>query len=179
VQALYGIGPKQAGLLTLFGLHTIGALAATPPATVQRILGARPGATLHERARGIDPRPGIPVGLAAGITEQRLLDHDTLDPGRLRTELLDAAVAVGNRLRRHQAARTLTLDVTFVDGSRNERTRTLREPTTHTDDLRTPAFAIFDVLALQRARVRGLTLHAEQLPNRGASDHRKLFRSSR
>jgi DNA polymerase-4 len=118
----------------------------------------RPGATLHERARGIDPRPGIPVGLAAGITEQRLLDHDTLDPDRLRTELLDAAVAVGNRLRR-----TLTLDVTFVDGSRNERTRTLREPTTHTDDLRTPAFAIFDVLALQCARVRGLTLRAEQL----------------
>ncbi|WP_246144808.1 DNA polymerase Y family protein [Actinacidiphila oryziradicis] len=164
VQALYGIGPTQAGSLTHFGLHTIGALAATPPATVQRILGARTGRTLHERARGIDPRPVIPAALPAGITEQRLLDHDTLDPGRLRTELLDAAVAVGDRLRRrHQAARTLTLDVTFADGSRIERTRTLREPTTHTEDLRTLAYAIFDALALQRARVRGLTLRAEQL----------------
>jgi DNA polymerase-4 len=164
VAALYGVGPQQAATLTRFGLHTIGALAATPLATVQRILGGRAGRTLHERARGIDPRPVIPTGLPSHVTEQRLLDHDTLDPDRLRTELLDAAVAAGDRLRRrHQVARSITLGVAFADGSRIERTRTLREPTAHTADLRTVAFAVFDSLGLQRARVRGLTLRTEQL----------------
>jgi DNA polymerase-4 len=164
VDALYGIGPQQAGSLSRFGLHTIGALADTPLATVQRILGGRAGRTLHDRARGIDPRPVIPAGLPASITEQRLLDHDVLDPDRLRTELLDAAVAVGDRLRRrHQVARSLTVGVAFADGSRIERSRTLREATAHTADLRTVATSMFNALGLQRARVRGLTLRAEQL----------------
>jgi len=164
VGALYGVGPRQAASLTRYGLHTVGALAAAPVATVQRILGARAGRILHERARGIDPRTVVPTGLPSHVTEQRLLDYDTLDPDLLRTELLDAAVAAGDRLRRrHQVAHSVTLGVAFSDGSRIERTRTLREPTAHTADLRTVAFAVFDSLGLQRARVRGLTLRTEHL----------------
>ncbi|WP_405736430.1 hypothetical protein OG607_44930 [Streptomyces sp. NBC_01537] len=115
----------------------------------------------------------IPTGLPSHITEQRLLDHDTLDPDHLRTELLNAAVAAGDRLRRrHQVAHSLTLGIAFADGSRIERTRTLREPTAHTADLRTLAFAVFDSFGLQRARVRGFTLRTpHRRRRRPAADH--------
>ena len=54
-----------------------------------------------------------------------------------------------------------------------ERTRTLREPTAHTADLSAIAFAVFDSLGLQRARVRGLTLRTETVgaPQQIALDH--------
>ncbi|WP_405736451.1 hypothetical protein [Streptomyces sp. NBC_01537] len=104
------------------------------------------------------------------------MGRDTLDPDLLRTELLDAAVAAGDRLRRHQAAKSLTLGVSFSDGSRIERTRALREPTAHTADLRQVAVAVFDSLALQRARVRGLTLRADQLVSGGAPQQITLDR---
>jgi len=177
IGALYGVGPRQAASLTRYGLHTVGALAAVPVATVQRILGDRAGRMLHERARGIDPRTVIPTGLPSHVTEQRLLDRDTLDPDLLRTELVDAAVAAGDRLRRrHQAAKSIILGVSFSDGSRIERTRALREPTAHTADLRQVVVALFDSLGLQRGRVRGLTVRADQLVSGGAPQQITLDR---
>ncbi|MFD1662835.1 hypothetical protein ACFSL4_32880, partial [Streptomyces caeni] len=43
VEALHGIGPRQAGILRDYGIHTVGLLAAVPPATVQRLLGGPAG----------------------------------------------------------------------------------------------------------------------------------------
>ncbi|MET7620519.1 hypothetical protein [Streptomyces sp. NPDC005408] len=53
VGELYGIGKTQADTLTKFGVHTIGLLASLPEATVQRVLGGRPGRLLRERARAL------------------------------------------------------------------------------------------------------------------------------
>ncbi|MEU3343125.1 hypothetical protein [Streptomyces sp. NPDC006668] len=60
VDALHGIGPRQAKVLREYGIHFVGLLAATPTATVQRLLGGRDGRTAADRARGIDPRPVVP-----------------------------------------------------------------------------------------------------------------------
>ncbi|WP_308812093.1 hypothetical protein [Streptomyces sp. A244] len=57
VDALPGIGPRQAQLLRDYGIHCVGLLAALPPATMQRLLGGRAGRLAADRARGIDPRP--------------------------------------------------------------------------------------------------------------------------
>ncbi|MGV9631329.1 hypothetical protein ACWDTB_32965, partial [Streptomyces sp. NPDC003487] len=43
VEALHGIGPRQAEVLRDYGIHCVGLLAAAPPATVQRLLGGRAG----------------------------------------------------------------------------------------------------------------------------------------
>lgn len=55
VEALHGIGPRQAGVLHDYGIRTIGLLAAVPAETVQRLLGGRSGRLARDRARGIDP----------------------------------------------------------------------------------------------------------------------------
>lgn len=164
VGMLHGIGPVQEQRLSDYGLTTVGILAATPEATVQRILGGRAGRLLRDRARGIDPRPVTPTALPDTTSERRTFDTDILDPSLIRTALLDIAVALGDRLRtRHQAAAGLTLELAFNDGSTLARTRRLPEPTAHTEDLRTSLYRMFDALSLQRARVRGLTVAADRL----------------
>ncbi|MEV5922500.1 hypothetical protein AB0N42_33165 [Streptomyces pseudogriseolus] len=60
VLELHGIGPRQAGALHEYGIHTVGRLAAISPATTQRLLGGRAGRTAADRARGIDTRPVVP-----------------------------------------------------------------------------------------------------------------------
>ncbi|MEU3862644.1 hypothetical protein AB0F03_35920, partial [Streptomyces sp. NPDC028722] len=65
VQALHGIGPRQAAILHDYGIHTVGLLAAVSPATVQRLLGKKAGRLAADRARGIDPRPVVPRALPA------------------------------------------------------------------------------------------------------------------
>lgn len=61
VEALYGLGSRQAEALRGYGLHTVGALTRVPPGVVERILGKRTGRLVAERARGIDPRPVTPA----------------------------------------------------------------------------------------------------------------------
>jgi DNA polymerase-4 len=56
VEALHGIGPRQAQVLHNYGVHSVGLLAAFPPTTSQRLLGGRAGRTATDRARGIGPR---------------------------------------------------------------------------------------------------------------------------
>lgn len=43
VEAMHGIGPRQARALHDYGVHCIGVLASIPAVTVQRLLGAGPG----------------------------------------------------------------------------------------------------------------------------------------
>ncbi|WP_331276107.1 hypothetical protein [Streptomyces sp. Qhu-G9] len=50
VEALHGIGPKQAAALREYGVHCVGLLAAIPPATVQRLLGGKAGRVAADRA---------------------------------------------------------------------------------------------------------------------------------
>ncbi|MEU0429669.1 hypothetical protein ABZ235_40120 [Streptomyces canus] len=57
VEALHGIGPRQAAALRDYGVHCLGLLAAVPPATVQRLLGGKVGRLAAVRARGVDPAP--------------------------------------------------------------------------------------------------------------------------
>ncbi|MFJ9808970.1 hypothetical protein ACIRTB_12120 [Streptomyces sp. NPDC101158] len=57
----------------------------------------------------------------------------------------------------------MTLAVRFADGTTVERTKTMPQASAHTDDLRSAAFRIFDSMAFQRARLRGVTLIAEDL----------------
>ncbi|MFH8572173.1 DNA polymerase thumb domain-containing protein [Streptomyces sp. NPDC017993] len=162
--ALSGVGPATARTLCAYGLDSIGRIAAAPPATLQRILGAKAGRAVHERARGIDPTPVSPNAAARSMGAEHHFVHDELDPAGRRRALLSLADDLGARMRATgQAARALTLTVRYADRSTTTRTRRLAEPTAHGPALTEAAYALHAALGLQRARVRSVALRAEDL----------------
>ncbi|MEV7082389.1 hypothetical protein AB0N88_28250 [Streptomyces sp. NPDC093516] len=164
VDALHGIGPRQAQMLREYGIHCIGLLAAVPPATVQRLLGGRAGRLATDRARGIDPRPVVPRALPESATVHHAFTRHALDGAEARAALLELVVRLGALLRwRGQAARALTLALTFASGSSWEKTRRLAEPSAHDDDLRALAYQLMDAAGLQRGRLVGIALQGEDL----------------
>ncbi|MFD9240654.1 hypothetical protein ACFV0D_01700 [Streptomyces sp. NPDC059556] len=164
IQALHGIGPTQAAQLQRYGLHTVGALAAMDETVVCRILGGKAGRTLRARARGTDPRTVAVQKMPESTTESFAFDRDVYDPVLVRAALLDLAVTLGDRIRgRRQIACGLTLAVRLAGGATAERTKRLPRPSAHTEDLRTGTLRLLDAMAFQRARIRRLTLTAEDL----------------
>ncbi|WP_329020437.1 DNA polymerase Y family protein [Streptomyces sp. NBC_01601] len=164
VEALHGIGPRQAQVLHDYGIHTVGLLAAVPTATVQRLLGGRPGRTASDRARGIDPRPVVPRALPASATVRYAFTRHVLDGAEVRATLLELVVRLGMRLRgRGQVARALTLTLRFAGGGSWEKSRRLQAPTAHDDDLRSLAYQLMDAAGLQRGRLTALALRGEDL----------------
>ncbi|MCH0539526.1 hypothetical protein I3F58_08095 [Streptomyces sp. MUM 203J] len=164
VGALDGVGRATARTLCAYGLDTAGRVADAPPAVLQRILGARAGRDLWERARGTDRTRVVPNAAARSAAAERAFPRDELDRDRQRRALLSLAQELGARMRAEaQVCRALTLTVRYADRSTTTRTRTLREPTAHSATLTSAVYALHDGLALQRARVRGVTLRAEGL----------------
>ncbi|MEU6081077.1 hypothetical protein [Streptomyces sp. NPDC047108] len=164
VEALYGLGPKQAEALHGYGLRTIGALVALPSGVIERILGKRAGRSAADHARGIDPRPVTPKDLPLSESVRHRFTRHELDGPPVRAVLLGSVVRLAAVLRtRRQAARALTLTLEFAGGARWEKTRRLTEPSAHDEDLRTLAYRLMDAAGLQRARLTGLALRAEDL----------------
>ncbi|WP_228183970.1 DNA polymerase Y family protein [Streptomyces anulatus] len=164
VRELPGVGPATARLLIQHGVHTVGDLAGLPLATVQRLLGARTGRTLSDRAHGHDHRPVVTEPLARSTSAEHRFTRDELDPDRHRRALLDLAGQLGTRLRTDaQVASGLTITVRYADGSTTARTRTLPEATHHTVLLARSAYDLYETLGLQRARVRNITLRGDNL----------------
>ncbi|MDQ0595836.1 DNA polymerase-4 [Streptomyces canus] len=164
VDALHGIGPRQAQILRDYGIHCVGLLAAVPPATVHRLLGGRAGRIAADRARGIDPRPVVARALPATAAVRCAFERHVLDGADVRAGLLGLVVRLGLLLRgRGQAARALTLTLTFAGNTRWEKTRRLVGPSAHDDDLRTLAYQLMDAAGLQRGRLSGMSLRGEDL----------------
>ncbi len=176
VGALDGVGRSTARTLVAYGLDTAGRVADTPLAVLQRILGARAGRDLWERARGVDRTQVVPDAAARSVAAERSFPRDELDRDRQRRALLSLAQELGARMRSEaQVCRALTLTVRYADRSATTRTRTLREPTAHSAALTAAVYALHDGLALQRARVRGVTLRAEGLLPAEQAAHQLSF----
>ncbi|MBC9715730.1 hypothetical protein H9Y04_24615 [Streptomyces sp. TRM66268-LWL] len=156
--------PATAKTLAGFGIHRIGDLAAIPPGTLARILGAKTSRLLFERAHGHDPRPVTPEAAPKSTSASYDFERDELDPTAHRRALLELTERLGLKLRTsRQVASGLALTVTYADGSTTQRSRTLPEPTAHTAAFTTAAYDLYARLGLQRARVRTFALRAEQL----------------
>ncbi|KAA0931435.1 DNA polymerase Y family protein [Streptomyces apricus] len=188
VRALPGVGAATARTLCAYGLDSIGKVAAAPPATLQRLVGARAGRELHAMACGVDRGRVVPNGVSRSLVAERPFPRDELDPGEHRRALLSAAAELGARLRAlRKVCRTLTLTVRYADLPRSRtgagggtpattvRSRVLAEPTAYSSALTGAAYRMYEGLGLQRARVRGVALRAEGLdPVEGAS-HQLTF----
>lgn len=147
VAALPGVGTATARTLCEYGLDTLGRVAAAPLSTLQRLVGAKAGRELHERANGVDRGPVVPNGVSRSLAAERPFDLDELDPDRHRRALLSAAEEIGARLRAlEKVCRTLTLTVRYADRTSTTRSRTLKEPTAHSGALTRTAYGMYEAL---------------------------------
>ncbi|MDH6583596.1 nucleotidyltransferase/DNA polymerase involved in DNA repair [Streptomyces sp. SAI-133] len=176
VAALPGVGAATARTLCEYGLDTLGRVAAAPLSTLQRLVGAKTGRELHEKANGVDRGRVVPNGVSRSLSTERPFDRDELDPDRHRRALLSAAEELGSRLRAlDKVCRTLTLTVRYADRTATTRSRTLGEPTAHSAALTRAAYGMYEALGLQRARVRSMALRAEGLDPAEQASHQLTF----
>ena len=168
VGELYGVGEKTREQLHRLGLRTVGDVAHTPLATLQRGIGAVSGSQLHHLAWGTDRRA---IAARRGTHEpdksmgsDETFGRDTDDRGVVLRELLRLSAKVTARMRTAGVAgRTVTLKVRFADFTTITRSRTLGDATDVTGEVHATATALFDALGLQRARIRLVGVRVEGL----------------
>jgi DNA polymerase IV len=150
IRRLWGIGPKTAERLRSLGVASIGDLARVPVETLVRNLGDH-GATLHERALGIDTDRVVGGGEAAkSVSHETTFAVDVTDIREIERTLLALTEGVSARLR-SAGIRAGTVAVKVRDSQFRTvtRQRQLPEPSDLTDPIWRAA------LELARPEVRG------------------------
>ena len=169
VDALWGAGQATIQTLARYGLRTVGDVAATPRATLERALGPAAGAQLHELAWARDDRQVVPFEAAKSVGSEETFAADIDDPERLAREVLRSCVRVGRRLREAGlAGRTVTLKLRFADFRTVTRGRTLPDATDTDTELHGIAAQLLARLQLGRVPVRLVGVTVSNLQPRGA-----------
>jgi DNA polymerase-4 len=168
VEELWGVGEKTAALLHRLGLATVGDVAHTPLATLQRAVGVSLGSRLHELAWGLDRRVVTarrgPDEPDRSMGADETFGRDTDDAEQVLREVLRLTAKVCARMRTAGVAgRTVTLKVRFADFTTLTRSRTLTEATDVTQEVYRTAAELFRGLGLQRARLRLVGVRVEGL----------------
>jgi DNA polymerase-4 len=170
VGALWGVGERTEEQLTRLGLRTVGDLAHTPLATLQRALGPAAGRHLHDLSWGRDPRRVSPHEPEKSIGNEETFAYDVDDPEVIHAHLLRLADQVAARLRTAGfVGRTVSLKVRFADFSTITRSRTLRQPTDVGKEIYDAVRALYDALGLQRVRIRLVGVRLEGLVDAAAA----------
>ena len=183
VGELWGVGEKTEQMLNRLGLMTVGDIAHTPLATLQRAVGVSLGGHLHQLAWGEDRRV---VTSRRGSDEQcssmgadETFGRDTDDRDVILREVLRLGAKVSRRMRAASVAgRTVTLRVRFADFTTITRSKTLPEATDVTREIHQVAADLFTALGLQRARIRLVGVRVEGLVPR-ATVQRQLMLGAR
>jgi len=149
ISRLWGVGPSTATALRDFSVATIGDLAAVDRGALARRFGKH-GASLVDRAHGVDPDPVDDPDAAKSVSHEHTFDEDTSDPEVLERTLLAMAEGVSGRLR-HAGLKAATVTVKIRDSGFTTitRQRTLPEPTDMTEPIWQTA------LDLARPEIRG------------------------
>jgi DNA polymerase-4 len=169
VDALWGAGQATIEVLARYGLRTVGDVAATPRATLERALGPAVGAQLHRLAWARDDREVVPYEAAKSVGSEETFAADIDDPEQLAREVLRCCVRVGRRLREAGlAGRTVTLKLRFDDFRTITRGRTLAVATDTDTELHEVAGELLARLRLGRTPVRLVGVTVSNLQRAGA-----------
>jgi len=148
-----------------YQLELIGEIAAIERQQLRAVFGAE-GALLHERARGIDPRPVLPPERKAEFRFAHTLATDTNDLGVLHPLLRRLTERLGHQLRLRQlTAGRLTVALAYTDYATARRSMPLTRSALDVElwDASRRAFA----LACQRTiAVRAVGVTADRLGER-------------
>ena len=176
VGALWGVGERTEEHLTRLGLLTVGDIATTPLATLERAFGPAQGRHLHDLSWGRDPRAVIPDEPEKSIGNEETFDSDTDDHEWIRSRIAGLSDQVARRLRAAGVVgRTVGLKVRFADFTTITRSRTLEIPTDVGADIYATAWGLFDALKLQRARIRLVGVRMEGLTHSDSTPTQMLL----
>jgi DNA polymerase IV len=163
VNALWGVGAKTVEVLARLGIRTVADVAATPPATLHRVLGAS-GDHVHRLSLGLDPRPVTPVRLEKSIGAEETFAVDTFDEALLQRELLRLSHRTATRLRAGgMLARTVALKLRYADFSTISRSKTVHTPVDSAQLVYQVAAQLLASLGARPMSVRLIGVRLEQL----------------
>jgi DNA polymerase-4 len=117
LRALPGVGPRTDQRLRAAGLATIGDLAALDDEALAAVASGRHALDLRARARGIDPRPVVPIPAERiSISSERTFAEDVSSGAELESIGWAMVERVAETLRtRGRAARTVTIKLRYTD----------------------------------------------------------------
>ena len=160
------VGGSSAEVLTRHGVTTIGQLAATPLATLEKWLGKQ-GAGLHRMVHGQDDDPIRRWGegeAVKSVGNSMTYPHDLLGPEAWRAGLMPLCDSVGARLRALGfKCRTITVQVKDTNLNVISRQRTLPMPTNLTRQIFHEALAILTACWPPAQPIRLLSVTASAL----------------
>jgi DNA polymerase IV len=164
VAALWGVGERTGEVLARYGLRTVGDIARTPVATLQRDLGAAAGAHLAALAWGRDERP-VAARSDKSIGAEETFPADVDDPVVIRRELLRLSERTARGLRAGgTVARTVVVKLRLANFKTITRSKTLPEPTDVARKIYRTACALYAGSGLDsRARLRLVGVRATGL----------------
>ncbi|HEX3299287.1 MAG TPA: DNA polymerase IV [Actinomycetota bacterium] len=169
VGRLWGVGEKTTDLLSRLAIRTVGDLAQTPRAVLERLLGEAAAQHLTELAHGVDDRAVIPYEAPKSVGHEETFERDLDDTDEILRELLHLSGRVAARLRDDGfRARTITLKVRLANFTTLSRARTLPEATEVGADLYHVVAELYQALPGGARRVRLLGVQASGLQPAGA-----------
>jgi len=165
VAALWGVGEQTGQALARLGLRTVGDIAHTPLAVLQRELGQAAGAHLSALAWGRDDRPVNPGVQDKSIGAEETFAADVDDPEVIRRELLRLSGRTARGLRAGGCvARTVVVKLRLANFKTITRSRTLPEPTDVARRIYVTACDLYAAAGLDpRARLRLVGVRAAGL----------------
>jgi DNA polymerase-4 len=178
IARLWGVGERTAASLSVYGVRTIGDLAALPEDLLVRRFG-RQGPVLAARARGVDPSPVVAAERARSVSHEHTFEVDTTSDEEVEATLLALAEGVATRLREGRVtAQTVGVKVRDASFVTLTRQRTLPAPTDSTEVVWHTALALARPLVHGiRVRLLGVSashlVEAEQLELFAPADDRR------
>ena len=171
ISRLWGVGASTAAALRDFNVTTIGDLAALDRTALVRRFGKH-GASLVDRAHGLDGDPVDDPEGAKSVSHEHTFDEDTADPEVLERTLLAMAEGVSGRLR-HAGLKAGTVTVKVRDSGFHTitRQRGMPEPT----DMTEPIWRAAVELARPEMRGKRIRLLGVAASGFGAREQLGLF----
>jgi DNA polymerase IV len=156
VAALWGVGERTGEVLARLGLRTVGDIAHTPAATLERELGVAHGRHLAALAWGRDERLVTPHVPEKSIGAEETFATDIDEPDRIRRELLKLSGRTAHALRAGgYLARTVSVKLRLASFKTMTRSRTLSHATDVTREIYATACSLYESSGLDRgARLR-------------------------
>lgn len=181
VTDLLYVGRAAAVVLSQYGIHTIGQLAAFDRDALTALLGKQ-GSLLWMYANGLENSPVAPAGQYTppkSVGNGETFPHNLTQRDEVRRGVAMLADEVAARLRRHHL-RATTLQVTIRDPNFKDicRQRPLSAPICTARELTRAALDILSASWKPGAPIRALTLTAQNLvPESEAAEQLELFDS--